>query len=106
MNEETPGTSAVEHSFRGVSFPGRQNELFGDIRTSVGDAQLFKRRNRGAATSELVPSELDAAEAAGERDASLVARPLRKTILGIIRHPTVYHRVPRIDESIFPRNAG
>jgi len=45
-----------EHSFCNVCFLGRQNELFGDIRTSVGDLLL---REFASAALELVSSELD-----------------------------------------------
>lgn len=55
MNEETAGM-AEEHSFCNVCFPERQNEPFGDIRTSVGDSLL---REIASATSELVSNELD-----------------------------------------------
>lgn len=55
MNEETART-AEEHSFCNVCFPERQNELFGDIRTSVGGSLL---RGIASAASELVSHELD-----------------------------------------------
>lgn len=55
MNKETAGM-AVEHSFCNVCFPERQNEPFGDIRTSVGGSLL---RGIASAASELVSNELD-----------------------------------------------
>lgn len=55
MNEETAGMTQ-EHSFCNVCFLGRQNEPFGDIRTSVGDLLL---REIASAALELVSNELD-----------------------------------------------
>lgn len=54
MNEETAGMTQ-EHSFCNVRSLGRQNEPFGDIRTSVGGSLL---RGIASAASELVSKRI------------------------------------------------
>lgn len=103
MNEETAGMTQGTHSFCNVCFLGRQNEPFGDIRTSVGDSLL---RGITSAASELVSKRirrpmhfragLMTARIYGRDFASLLIA-LRKTFSMSICNGLVYDKIHACD---------